>query len=179
LFQPFGSFYAWKDAEIKSKPKNVETYNQILVGMIREAGRMIIDSGAKIVLIKAGGAGIYLLTGDISSINGKSGLNLPEHGWNFRELWCKASQADAARIVNSNGAGDVAVAAFLSAILDAETAETSMQYAAMAGRNTLYCHNIYTDLPVWQEMTRGIMTESNEMIHFKSGMENDDEAPFT
>ncbi len=160
-----------KFAEIKSTQENVETYNQILVRMMREAGRMIIDSGVKIVLIKAGGAGIYLLTGDVSSINGKTGLNLPEHGWNFRELWCKAYHADTARIVNSNGTGDVAVAAFLSAILDAETAETSLKYAAMAGRNTLYCHNIHTDLPGWEVMTKGIVSEPNEIFHFRSDSE--------
>jgi len=164
-----------KYTEIKSAWENPETYSQILVRLVREAGKMIIDSGVKIVLIKAGGAGIYLLTGDISTIDGKPNLDLPEDGWNFRELWCKAYHADTARIVNSNGAGDVAVAAFLSAILGAETAESSLKYAAMAGRNTLYCHNIHTDLPGWQEMTKEIFSESNEIIHFKSGLETDDD----
>jgi sugar/nucleoside kinase (ribokinase family) len=83
-------------------------------------------------------------------------------------LWCKAYHADISKIINTNGAGDTAVAAFLSAILDGDTAETSLKYAAMAGRNTLYCHNIHTDLSDWQEISNAINSESNEIIHFKT-----------
>jgi len=160
-----------KYAEIQSASEDTETFYQIPVSLIREVGKMILDSGVKIVLIKAGERGAYLLTGDVSSINEKNGILLPEESWNFRELWCKAYHAEISKINNTNGAGDTAIAAFLSAILDGDTAESSLKYAAMAGRNTLYCHNIHTDLGDWQEMTKGIDSEPNEIVHLYPHLE--------
>jgi sugar/nucleoside kinase (ribokinase family) len=157
-----------KYEEIQAKNENTEMIYQIPTLLIREVGKMIIDSGVKIVLIKAGERGAYLLTGDVRLINEKTGINLPAENWNFRELWCEAYHADKLKIINTNGAGDTAVAAFLSAILDGYTAESSLKYAAIAGRNTLYCQNIHNDLSDWLEMTKGIINEPNEMVHFNS-----------
>lgn len=133
---------------------------------IREVGRRIIDSGVKILLIKAGSYGAYLLTGNISSLNEKLEIKLSEKEWNYKELWCNAYPADDLKIVNSSGAGDTAAAAFLSAILDGESPGTSLKYAAVAGRNNLYCNNIYNDLGDWQTMTEEIKSEPVEIIRF-------------
>ena len=157
-----------KYAEIQTAFENTEMVYQIPTQLIREVGKMIINSGVKIVLIKAGERGAYLLTGDVTPINEKMGINLPAGNWNFRELWCEAYHADKLKIINTNGAGDTAVAAFLSAIIDGYTAESSLKYAAISGRNTLYCHNIHNDLCDWLEMTKGIINEPNEIIHFNS-----------
>ena len=115
-------------------------------------------------MIKAGHRGAYLLTGDISSINEKTGLNLKKEKWNHCEIWCNAYKADPLKIKNSSGAGDTAAAAFLSAILESENPESAIKYAAMAGRNNLYCKNIYEDLSNWQEMTEEIKLVDNELI---------------
>ena len=40
-----------------------------------------------------------------------------------------------------------------------------MKYAVIAGRNNLYCHNIYSDLSDWQEMTKEIESVPNEIIY--------------
>jgi len=154
-----------KYAEIQSALENTDIIDQIPTEIIREVGKLIINSGVNIVLIKAGQRGAYLLTGDVSSINKTSGINLPEENWNFRELWCDAYHADKSKIINSTGAGDTAVAAFLSAILDGHSAEYSLKYAVIAGRNNLYCHNIYSDLSDWQEMTKEIESVPNEIIY--------------
>jgi sugar/nucleoside kinase (ribokinase family) len=155
-----------KYAEIQAAFENTEKVYQIPTPLIREVGRMIMNSGVKILLIKAGERGAYLLTGDVTPINEKMDINLPARNWNFRELWCEAYHADKLKIINTNGAGDTAVAAFLSAIIDGYTAESSLKYAAIAGRNTLYCQNIHNDLCDWLEMTKGIINETNEMVHF-------------
>jgi len=160
-----------KYAEIQASCANTEAIPQIPTPLIREVGKMIIDYGVKIVLIKAGERGAYLLTGDISPINEKMGIHLPDKNWNFRELWCEAYSADNSKIINTNGAGDTAVAAFLSAILDGLCVESSLKYAAIAGRNTLYCHNIHTDLSDWTKMTEGIISETHEIIDFKHCIE--------
>jgi len=132
--------------------------------LIKEIGKLIIDSGVKILLIKAGERGAFLITGDVSSINENTAINLQIESWNFREFWCKAYSVDETKTINSNGAGDTAVAAFLSAILDGHCAESALKYAALAGRNNLYCQNIFTDLSDWQEMTKEIELSSVEVV---------------
>jgi sugar/nucleoside kinase (ribokinase family) len=153
-------------AGILSASVSAEVINQVLVSTIRDIGKRFIESGVKILLIKAGHRGAYLLTGDISSVNEKTGLNLKKEKWNHCELWCNAYKADPLKIKNSSGAGDTAAAAFLSAILQSENPDSSIKYAVMAGRNNLYCKNIYDDLSNWQEMTEEIKLVDNELISF-------------
>jgi sugar/nucleoside kinase (ribokinase family) len=133
---------------------------------IREIGRQVINQGVKILLIKAGHKGAYLLTGDVSLLNSGTGLILNTEEWTDRELWCNAYEADSSKIRNSSGAGDTSSAAFLSAILLGENPELSLKYAAMAGRNNLYCTNIYDDLDNWDNMTEEIKSVENELICF-------------
>lgn len=152
-----------KYAEIQSSCEGCDIIDHIPIDLIRLLGKTIIDSGVKILLLKMGHRGVYLLTGDVSPINEK-GFNLCEESWNFSELWFETYNADESRIINATGAGDTAIAAFLSAILDGHTAESSLKYAAMAGRNNLYCHNIYEELPGWSEMAKEIKLCPNEVI---------------
>ena len=153
-------------AEIQSSSDNTEIIDLVSIETIREIGKRIIDSGVKIALIKAGHRGAYLFTGDISSINEKTGFNLHEESWNYRELWCDAYRVDNAKIKNASGAGDTASAAFLSAILDGESPESSLKYAAIAGRNNLYCYDI-NELSNWPEMTEEMRSEPDKIINLK------------
>ena len=135
----------------------------ISIELIREVGKIAIDKGAKIVLIKVGERGAFLITGDIASINANINHKLTEDNWNFRELWCEAYHAEESKIINANGAGDTAVASFLSAILEGKGAELALKYATMAGRNNLYCNDIYADLIDWKTMEINIISEHNEL----------------
>jgi len=150
-------------ARIISSAGNSEIIDLIPIGIIREIGRIIIELGAKILLIKAGHRGIYLLTGDILALNQKEGYNLPEADWNHRELWCDAYPVDPGKVKNSTGAGDTAAAAFLSAILDGTTAETALKLAAIAGRNNLYCQDIYKEIYGWQTMEEEVLSGQHEI----------------
>ncbi len=133
---------------------------------IRELGKKVLSLGVKILLIKAGHKGAYLLTGDISSLNFKNGLSLNLEDWIKREVWCNSYKADPSKIRNSSGAGDTSVAAFLSAILHGENPEISLKYAALAGRNKLYSTDIHEDLDDWGIMTEEIKSVKNELICF-------------
>ncbi|HBE42626.1 MAG TPA: hypothetical protein DDW27_15765 [Bacteroidales bacterium] len=53
--------------------------------LIREAGKLIIDSGVKMLMIKAGKYGAYKRTGNVSSINNNSGISLYDKEWNNSE----------------------------------------------------------------------------------------------
>jgi sugar/nucleoside kinase (ribokinase family) len=156
-----------KYAEIQSSVGDGEIIDHIGIDLIRILGKRIIDLGVKIVLIKMAHRGAYLLTGDISSLIGKLDLKLSVKNWNYRELLCNAYHADNLKIKNATAAGDTAVAAFLSAILDGEGPEYALKYAAMTGRNKLYCTNIYEDLTGWQEMTDEIRSTDKKLVHFK------------
>ncbi len=154
-------------ARILSSAGNSEIIDLIPIGIIREIGKKIIDYGVKILLIKAGHRGIYLLTGDVSSLNSRSDLNLTVNNWNHCELWCDAFPADPDKIKNATGAGDTAVAAFLTAILNGETSESALKYAAIAGRNNLYCLDMYKELNDWQDMEMELKSASNKITCYK------------
>jgi sugar/nucleoside kinase (ribokinase family) len=154
-------------AKIMSASGSGDIIDHVPINLIREIGGIIIDSGVKILLIKAAHRGVYLMTGDISLINKKPGFDLSEEKWNFRELRCDSYHADNSKVVSASGAGDTAAAAFLSSILDGDSPELSMKYAAIAGRNNLYCRDIYTELGGWDCITREIMAEPNEITDFR------------
>jgi sugar/nucleoside kinase (ribokinase family) len=155
-----------KYAEILSSAASAIVADKLILNSIREIGRQFIGSGVKILLIKAGHLGAYLLTSDVSSLNDKAGMKLETENWNHCEIWCNAYKADPVKIKNSSGAGDTAVAAFLSAMLQGENPDSSVKYAAMAGRNSLYCKNIHDDLSDWQEISEEINAIKNELIYF-------------
>lgn len=138
----------------------------IATDLIREMGKRIMACGVKILLIKAGHRGIYLLSGDVSSLNRERGLNLSAKDWNHREMWCNAYAAEPAKIKNATGAGDTAVAAFLTAVLAGNDPETAVEYAALAGRNSLYCRNIYEEIEGWTGMKDELVSSPARFIHF-------------
>jgi sugar/nucleoside kinase (ribokinase family) len=113
-------------------------------------------------MVKAGKQGVYLFTGDASSVHKKLGHS-PDAEWNNRQISCPAFYADPDRIINASGAGDTAIAAFLTAILSNEKPETALKYAAVAGRNSLYCNNLYRGLNNRQEMSETIKSERNRI----------------
>ncbi len=127
--------------------------------IIRSLARRIIDLGVSVVVIKMAHRGVYLLTGDVSALAEKAQLNLSTEDWSNIEMHCNAYPVDPARFRNASGAGDTAVAAFLSGIIDGMSPELTLKYTAMAGRNNLYSDDIYTDLADWEEM--GIEIEAD------------------
>ncbi|MCF6224501.1 MAG: carbohydrate kinase family protein [Flavobacteriaceae bacterium] len=143
---------------------NTDILDQIPLSTIKELGRKLIACGAKIILIKAGHRGIYLLTSNVSDLNSKRGLRLNEKEWNHREFWIPAFPPEPEKFINATGAGDTAAAAFISAILDGNSPNKSIAFAALAGRNNLYCNDIYKDLAGWSEMEKEIKPGSNEII---------------
>ena len=132
--------------------------------IIRSLAHRIVEMGVSIVLIKMAHRGVYLLTGDISAIAGKGQFGLSLEDWNHVEMHCNAYPVDSSRFRNASGAGDTAVAAFLSAIIDCMSPELSLKYTAIAGRNNLYSDDIYTDLEGWEEMGSEIAAQKESMV---------------
>jgi sugar/nucleoside kinase (ribokinase family) len=153
--------------EIISSSGNGDIIDLVSEDLIRKIGGAIIGNGVKILLIKAAHRGVFLMTGDVSSINEKPGFNLPAEQWNFRELRCDSYPADPSKVVSASGAGDTAAAAFLSAFLDGNSPESAMKCAAIAGRNNLYCRDIFTELDGWDRIIKEMIDEFHEIIDLR------------
>jgi sugar/nucleoside kinase (ribokinase family) len=153
-----------KYKELTDRAAGKDLIDIIPVSLIRETGEAIIGYGVKILMIKMGKNGAYLITGNGSSVinNSRSHDN-----WDNREILCNAYTADPSRVKNASGAGDTAVAAFLSAVLDGVSPEEAVKYATAAGRDKLYCDDIYRDIPEWNCLSEEISREINEPVVLK------------
>jgi sugar/nucleoside kinase (ribokinase family) len=126
----------------------------------------VLALGVKILLIKAGHKGAYLRTGDLSRI-GTSSLSLSDRQGCPAGTWFSALPVETGRIRNASGAGDCAVAGFLTALLKDEKIMTAGQYAMMAGRDNLYGQDALSGLVAWPRMEKSLKD------HIKAGVNRD------
>lgn len=108
--------------------------------------------GSAIVFIKAGHRGGYCRTGSVADVLAATRLSLPAEGYTDQELWLPALPVDPARVRNACGAGDAAVAGFLTAVLHGETLATAGHLAMRAGRDSLYGVDTTSGLARWEQM---------------------------
>ena len=116
----------------------------------------VLALGAKVVIIKAGHRGAHIQTGDIAKLNSTTALKLPADNWSQRKEWLKSFPADPRRFKNACGAGDCAIAGFLTAVLRGVEIELAGQYAMLAGRDNLYGLDALSGLSNWAAMTRSV-----------------------
>jgi sugar/nucleoside kinase (ribokinase family) len=115
--------------------------------------------GVKVVLIKAGHKGAYLRTGNLASLAAPaSPLRLADATGCPDGEWISPFPVEAGRFCNACGAGDCAVAGFLSALLNGVTVREAGTYAMMAGRDNLYGHDALSGLREWTHMA-GLVKE--------------------
>ena len=93
---------------------------------VRPLADMAMRWGTKVVLIKCGAPGMYLKT------NGAKHIKTAEESvWENVELYERSYKAD--RFCSATGAGDVSIAAFLTAVLKGYAPRRCLQLAAGAG----------------------------------------------
>lgn len=113
----------------------------------------VLALGVKILLVKAGHRGAYIQTRDIAKLK-RSALQLSDREGCSQGTWLQTLALEADRFHNASGAGDCAVAAFLSALLNGEKIMTAGRYAMIAGRDNLYGQDALSGLREWSEMTK-------------------------
>jgi sugar/nucleoside kinase (ribokinase family) len=155
-----------KFLEIKSACENSDFEDEVPFQLVRELGKQMITLGVSILLIKMGKRGVYLCTRDVSEINKKLGNTLEDNHWSNKEILCNSYPAEHSKIKNASGAGDIAIAAFLNSVLNADNAETTIKFAAIAGRDSLYCENVFESMSRWEELNHKISLETNDLIVF-------------
>jgi sugar/nucleoside kinase (ribokinase family) len=116
----------------------------------------LLAMGVKVLMIKAGHRGAYFRTGDVGKLNAATALNLPAGNWSQRSLAMPAFATGRRRVRNTCGAGDCAVAGFLSALLRGMEIEQAARCAMLAGRDNLYGTDACSGLSSWAKMTAGL-----------------------
>lgn len=116
--------------------------------------------GAAIVLIKAGCRGGLLCTAAAPEIAAATSLVEPAV-WASQKVWVEPWPVDETKMVNACGAGDAAVAGFLTAVLNREKPAQAASLAMLAGRDSLYGVDTTSGLRDWETM-RGDAIAMNE-----------------
>ena len=137
--------------KILSEAGNEDMVDYVPDGVYSELAARAIAHGVSVVMIKAGHRGAYLKTENMEKLNNTS-LGPVADNWSDIDAWAPVCPADPGRIKNACGAGDAAVAAFLSAMLDGEPAERAASMAMRAGRDNLYGADSLSGLSDWSEM---------------------------
>ncbi|CAN5465391.1 carbohydrate kinase family protein [soil metagenome] len=116
----------------------------------------LLAMGVKLLMIKAGHRGAYLRTGNVVKLASALSLKLTPDAGSHRGLWVGSFPVDSRRFKNACGAGDCAVAAFLTALLKGMEIEKAARCAMLAGRDNLYGVDSCSGLMDWRQMTRFI-----------------------
>ena len=113
----------------------------------------VLAMGVKVLLIKAGHRGAYLRTGELQALRAPySPLRLSNHEGCPHGVWIPPFPVEAGRFCNASGAGDCAVAGFLSALLNGIDVKEAGTYAMLAGRDNLYGQDALSGLREWTQM---------------------------
>ena len=115
----------------------------------------VLALGVKVLLIKAGYRGAYLRTGNLEAWNTlAASLRLSASAGCPHGVWLPPFAVEPGRFCNACGAGDCAVAGFLSALLNGVPLEEAGHYAMLAGRDNLYGQDAVSGLREWPQMSR-------------------------
>jgi len=113
----------------------------------------ILAWGVPVLMIKCGSRGAYLCTGDVSKLNAATKLALPSENASHRKWWVSCLPLESGRVRNACGAGDCAVAGFLTSLLKGHSIEDAADYAMAAGRDSLYGVDALSGLSDWETMS--------------------------
>lgn len=116
---------------------------------IRPLSKRLIQWGAKVVLIKCGTPGMYLKTGKI-----EDGQLPGKREWSQTEIFEKSYKAD--KFCSATGAGDVSIAAFLTAALEGYTPHRCLNLAAAAGACCVTAYDALGGLVPFPELEKRV-----------------------
>jgi sugar/nucleoside kinase (ribokinase family) len=117
--------------------------------LLSDLSQELIDLGVKIVGIKMGYRGLYLRTADQRTI-GALGRSRPSDlaAWASKELWAPCFRVD---VVGTTGAGDAAIAGFLSALLRDLSPEAAVTAAVAVGACNVEAADALSGILTWGE----------------------------
>lgn len=112
---------------------------------IRPLAEKCMSLGVKVLVIKCGASGMYYQTAEESTFAGISPrLELDTVDWAGKAGFEKSYVPE--RILSGTGAGDVSIAAFLTAMLDGKGLEDSIHLSAAAGASCVAAYDALSGL---------------------------------
>lgn len=127
----------------------------IRVRDVEPLGRMALDMGARVVLIKCGASGIYYRTASGNGIEALcEKLNLSMETWRDKEGFEPSFEPDT--VVSATGAGDTCIAAFLASVLREADLKEAVEMAAAEGACCVAACDALSGLRSLEEMKERI-----------------------
>lgn len=118
-----------------------------------QMAKQVLALGVKVFLVKAGHRGAYLRSGNLDVLNASAAFRLSDRTGCPHGVWIPPFSVETKRFCNACGAGDCAVAGFLSALLNGATLEAAGYYAMLSGRDNLYGQDSLSGLREWSLMS--------------------------
>lgn len=141
--------------ELHSNAKGSEIVNLVSDEEIYELANRLISYGSKIVLIKCGERGMFLVTSNEENMNDVcEKLSLDIGRWSNGKVHQPSFAAD--RVRASTGAGDTSIAAFLTSILNGYEPQKSLQFASATGACCVTEFDALSGLLSFEEMSKKI-----------------------
>ena len=118
-------------------------------GLLAEVSDEILGMGAKIVVLKLGGRGLYLRTAPVEVLQGL-GRAGPSRlaGWADFKKWSPCFQVD---VIGTTGSGDAAIAGFLAALLRDLGPEEVLTLALAVGACNVEASDALSGIRSWDE----------------------------
>ena len=118
---------------------------------IRPLAEQSLALGCKVILLKCGRQGMYLMTANeqkLSEISDSVGLDAKQ--WADIAFFEKSYQPE--RVLSATGAGDTSIAAFLTSMLSGKTPERCLQLAAATGACCVAAYDALSGLKSLEEL---------------------------
>ena len=118
---------------------------------VRPLAAMCREMGAKFVLLKCGIQGMYFTAAPKEEIREMAGrLGIDAELWGGREIYEKSYVPD--QVLSATGAGDTAIGAFLTAVLEGYDPEMTMHLASGTGACCIAAYDSFSGLKSFGEL---------------------------
>lgn len=107
-----------------------------------------LSFGCKTVLIKCGTAGMYFRSGRVTDVGER--LSLDAESWSDKEIVQPCFKAE--KVLSATGAGDVSIAAYLTAIMRGKPPEAAVGLAAAEGACAVTTYDALSGLKSLEEL---------------------------
>ena len=135
--------------ELKEKAAGHEVLSVMEPQHVMLLAELLLKMGAGVVGLKVGGKGLYMRTAQAERLKRFGRVRPAEiDNWAGRELWEPGFQPR--QFVTAVGAGDAAVAGFLTAFLRGHEIESCMRLACACGAENLEAADAISGLLAWE-----------------------------
>jgi sugar/nucleoside kinase (ribokinase family) len=127
-----------------------EDRQQICTSYLRKLAEMLLEWGTGVVVFKLGTHGMYMRTSDLARLS-TLGAGAPQNLeiWANREILAPIFTVD--HFVGTTGAGDAAIAGFITALLKEMRPEEALMYACAVGACNVEAADALSGLQTWEE----------------------------